>query len=343
MSKGRQTPSTTTQATDLKGGKTFKIDLVHEIEEIEASIHNVGQPIPASNISSLLTRALETNEPHDLVDRILRLTQEPSVSISTLEATGLDASLEVMELRQLRENVVKQKQSGSKPSHLPGKENRNKENGTKRISSPKRKPLQSVAHSEQHPLPPSSHKHMKLKAVRTSSDPGIPLQTGQEKDESGDVEETMQGAHYISKFMDDTEKLMLPGFNHSGAAVKSSTPCFPRTQISVPDSSYSEPQAPTTSNHRALPRMGLRSSTKASGRMPELGMSASGAGGAMGDQCLHPVKSNVSPRHEADIRTTASWPENVSAHPTTITTNGHARPRHQKDIISRPRTDPIGK
>lgn len=65
------------------------------------------------------------------MDRTLQLTQESSVPTSSLEAPEVDASLEMMEPRQLRENVVKQKESVSKPSDLPGKDNRSKEYGTK--------------------------------------------------------------------------------------------------------------------------------------------------------------------------------------------------------------------
>lgn len=341
MSEGRRALPTTTPARDQKVEETTGMEVAHEVEELEASIHTVRHPLEASTISSLLTRALATNAPHDLVDRILRLTQEPPVPPSSLETTGLDASLEVMELRQLREDVVRQKQVGSKQFHLPGKENRGKENGTKPTSSTKRKPLQSVVQPGQHPLPALSHKHMKLKAVRTTSDPGIPSETCQEKNDSG-LEETLQGAQYMSKLVDDTEKLMLPSFSHGGAAVKSSTPCFSRTQIPAPDSSYGEILSSTTSNHRALPKMGLRSSTKTSGRVPELGVSASGADRAMESQCLHPVKSYASQGGEVGLRTASSGPVNVSAHPSTITTNAYARHHHPKDV-SQPHTNPISK
>ena len=320
VSEEKQVSTTTTVATDQKEEDTVGMEVVHEVEELEASIHTIRQPLEASAISSLLTRALATNAPHDLMDRILRLTGKPAVPSTPLETTGLDASLQVMELRQMREDMVRQNQKGLKPSGPPGKENRGKEDGSKPTCIPSRKPLQNVVQPGQRPLSAVPHKHVKLNAVRTNSDPGIPTYTYQEKNEFG-LEETLQGAQYMSKLVDDTAKLMLPSFNEDGAAVESSTPCIPRTQTPVPDPLYGETLPPASSNQRALPRMGLWSTTKGSGRKPEL----KGVSG------------------EAGLRTTASRPPNLSTHPTTITTNAHVRPHHHKDIISQSLTSPIGK
>lgn len=81
------------------------------------------QPMQAATLSSLLSRALETNQAHELVGRILRLTQEAPSSPASLDATGLEASVEVAELRNLKEEVVRLKQ-GSATLPPPGKENK---------------------------------------------------------------------------------------------------------------------------------------------------------------------------------------------------------------------------
>ncbi|XP_063869324.1 uncharacterized protein LOC135105178 [Scylla paramamosain] len=307
VSEGRQVSTTVTLERHQSREQTHMKEVIHEVEELEASIHGVKQPLEASTINSLLYRALATNAPHDLVGRILQLTQEAPVSSSSLEMTGLDASLEVMELRQMREDIARQKQRESKASHPLGKENRGREEGSKPASIPDRKPLQSVTQPEQCPPLALSHKHTKLMAFRTNSDPETLSRTCQEKNESN-LEETLEGAQYMSKLVDDTAKLMMPSFSQVGTSIKSSTPCIPRSHIPVTDSACREPLPSASSNHRALPRMGVRSSTK----MTELGVSVSRA------------------ESEVDLRTT-SWPTNVSAHPTTITTNAYARPHHHKD------------
>lgn len=83
----------------------------------------------AATISSLLRRALATNQPHELVDRILRLTQESAAPAPSLDTTGLDVSVEVAELRKVKEVVVRQKK-GSATLLPPRKENKGKGNET---------------------------------------------------------------------------------------------------------------------------------------------------------------------------------------------------------------------
>lgn len=310
VSEGRPVSTTVTLATDQSERQTHVKEVAHQVEELEASIHGDRQPLKASSITSLLYQALATNAPHDLVRRILQLTQEAPVSSSSLETTGLDASLEVMGLRQMRQDIVRQKQRESKVSHPLG----GGEEGSKPTSIPDRKPLQSVTRTDQCPLSALSHKHTKLMAFRTNSDPETLSQTRQGKKES-DLEETLEGPQYISKLVDDTAKLMLPSFNQVGTTVKSSTPSIPRSRIPVSDSTCREPlssaaAAAATNSHRPLPRMGVRSSTK----MTELGVSVSRAEG------------------EVDSRTAVPWQTSVSSRPTTITTSAYARPHHLKDV-----------
>lgn len=101
--------------------------MVHAVEELEVSRLKAGQPVQAATIGSLLSQAMATNQPHELVKRILCLTQEPSGVGS--DTTGLDASVEVAELRKLKEEVVKQKQGLAKP-HPTSKENKGKDEET---------------------------------------------------------------------------------------------------------------------------------------------------------------------------------------------------------------------
>lgn len=104
--------------------------MVHAVEELESSMPAAGQPVQAATIGSLLSRALATNKPQELVERILRLTQESSGSPASLDTTELDASVEVAELRKMKEEVMKQKPGLATNFYPPGKENKGENDGT---------------------------------------------------------------------------------------------------------------------------------------------------------------------------------------------------------------------
>lgn len=101
--------------------------MIHAIKELEASFA-AGQPVQAATIGSLLSRALATNQPHELVNRILSHIQESAGPAASYDTTGLDVSVEVAELRKMKEEVFRQKQ-GSATLPPPRKENKGEGDG----------------------------------------------------------------------------------------------------------------------------------------------------------------------------------------------------------------------
>lgn len=113
----------------LEDEETLRSRVVHQVEELEASRLAVGQPVPAATVDSLVYQALATKQPDELVQRILCLMNKSSAPTST-DTTGLDASIEVAELRKLKEEVVREKK-GLATSQPPTKDGKGKNNGTK--------------------------------------------------------------------------------------------------------------------------------------------------------------------------------------------------------------------
>lgn len=116
-------------ATNTEDEETFRTEVLHEVEELEASMSAAGKPVTGATISSIFSRAMATNQPQEVVQRILRLTKEPSGSAVSNDTTGLDASMEVTELRKLKEEVVRPKRGVATLPHPPGKENKGKTEG----------------------------------------------------------------------------------------------------------------------------------------------------------------------------------------------------------------------
>ncbi|XP_050736162.1 centrosomal protein of 192 kDa-like isoform X2 [Eriocheir sinensis] len=121
MTAGGDSRDFESSASTQEDEESLRSKVVHAVEELEVSRVTAGQPVQAATIGSLLSQAMATNQPHELVKRILCLTQEPSGPAS--DTTGLDASVEVAELRKLKEEVVRQKQ-GPARSHPTTKENK---------------------------------------------------------------------------------------------------------------------------------------------------------------------------------------------------------------------------
>ncbi|XP_069180354.1 uncharacterized protein [Procambarus clarkii] len=261
-----------------------KLPLSEKSQNFEETLNNINDFPSAEMISSLMSDALASQNPQELIDRIIMMTQQKSAMHKTLDETDLDMSKDVLELRRQREAMQSKPQA--KTVQKADGASLGKENIGKEITQKLGKNLDKKASQ----LPPSgstlkpsvgvSHKHMeRLKVSKGNSAPGEATQSlktnfnSNYASENTTIDESIQMARYKSTILEETHKLHLPSFHDDNSnGIDSSTPCVAwtksRSKISPSSSLRSRSEGETVVENYRLgtdlinPRTSSESSAK---------------------------------------------------------------------------------
>lgn len=267
----------------------IELSKMKKAKNLEKNLNDINGPINPERISSLLSEALESDNPQVLIEKIIQMSQK-SVLHKTLDVTDLDMSSEVLELRKQREALQSKQARIDQKAQIASvnKENIRNEFDKKLLSDSERKPFQlPQSVSAPKPVDCIPQRHMeKLKVSKTNSAPGDTLHTHHSHVKSNysnavfedtNTDESIRMVQYKSAILEDTQKLQLPNFHDSNKnGFDSSTPYAPRSKsgsnapalggVSRGNIGYQIPMednksVPNQTSQRTLPRMGVLSSS----------------------------------------------------------------------------------